>query len=207
MNNLFLKEIIDLLSSLTTGEIISLIFMIGGLIFYCIKWYLNVTQFVKDTAKEEIKKESEHTDSEKIKDQLLDLKNDVTDLLDISKKYSNDVDKNINEQILLVINKINEIKDIFNSKLIVLNDQIDDVYKNINEKLENANDIHKELMNTLNILKISIDRLETTIKDMSPENKLLHQETLRQIQIISKDLATLQGTIIGNMTSSRFTLK
>lgn len=207
MSSVVEKGIIDLLTSLTTGEIISLMFMIGGLGFYGLKWYAHVKKFVKETAKEEIQKEYEKTDTDKVKEQLMDLKGDINKLLTTVEGFTTVLDKNINEQISTINNKMSEIKNIIDSKLILLNDQMIDVHKEVDEKLILADNAHKELINNLNILKMSIERLEVAIKDMSPENKILHQETMRQVQAVSKDLATLQGTVIGNMSGSRTTLR
>lgn len=207
MSGVVEKGIIDLLTSLTTGEIISLMFMIGGFGFYGIKWYSHVKKFVKETAKEEIQKEGERTDNDKVKEQLSDLRGDIDKLLTTIDGFTAILDKNVNEQINTINSKMSEIKNIIDTRLIALNDQMIDVHKEVDEKLLSADNIHKELMNNLNILKMSIERLEMTIKDMSPENKMLHQETMRQVQAVSKDLATLQGTIIGNMSSSRTTLR
>lgn len=207
------KGITDLLSSLSTGEMVSLLFILGGAAYYGLKWYSHVKNFVKETAQEEIKREGERTDSDKIKEHLITLKDAIDKLIQNTENACasfdsiHELDRNVGQQIQMISDRVTDFKTILDSKLIALNDQMVDMHKELDEKLSNADSVHKELINGLTILKMTIERLESSIKDMSPENKMLHQETLRQVQAVSKDLATLQGTIIGNMSGSRTTLR
>lgn len=195
------KAITDLISSLSTGELVSLMFIIGGAGYYGLKWYSHVKTFVKETAQEEIKKEGKKIDDDKLKEQIDELQTDIKKLIDNTSELMNST------EIVSIDTKIVEFKNMLDSRLIALNDQLMDIYKDVHVRIDKADDMHKEIINNINILKMAIDRLEMTIKDMSPENKILHQETLRQVQTVSKDLATLQGTIIGNMSGSRTTLR
>lgn len=195
------NAITDLISSLSTGELVSLMFIVGGAGYYGLKWYAHVKTFVKETAQEEIKKEGKKIDDDKLKEQIDELQ------IDLNKLISNTNELMSSTEIASIDNKIVEFKNMLDARLIALNDQMVDIYKDVHNRIDKADDMHKEIINNINILKMAIDRLEMTIKDMSPENKTLHQETLRQVQAVSKDLATLQGTIIGNMSGSRTTLR
>ena len=203
----------DLLSTLSTGEIISVTCMMAAVVYYTIKFTLKARTFVEDVSKEDREKGEKATSERRLNTDIKSLNEKVGIILsmvtDTNKSFDQvqDVERNLNYQVATINEKLTEMKNIFDSRLIALNDQMVDTYKEVDEKLTDAQNIHRDLISNLTALKSSIDRLEQFIQNISSENKELHQESLRQIQSVSKDLATLQGTIIGNMSIGRANLR
>lgn len=209
----FEKVMVDLISSLSTGEIISVLCMMSAVIYYTAKFTLKARTFVSDVSKTDRDKNNWSQNEKQLSIDIKSLNEKVgiilSTVIDTNKSFDQvqDVEKNLNYQVATINEKLTELKNVFDTRLNTLNDQIEDTNKDIETKLSEAQHIHRELISNLQALKHSIEKLERFIQEIPSENKDLHNESLRQIQTVSKDLATLQGTIIGNMSSGRANLR
>lgn len=187
------KALVDLLSSLSQTELVSLFIVIGGVVYATITGTLKFTKFVKDTAKED--------DSHKApvaKMECVQERQEMRALFD-----------SLGEKVSALKTSIDAAD--CQTKIFDLEKKLSYELSMIHDKLNKAgaeNDKRFDTILTHTIeLKPSFDKLSEHLKDLEEainravsEDKITHQELMRQIQSISKDLASLQGTIIGNMS-------
>lgn len=185
----FFKVLVDLVEGLSSGGILALIVLGSLLIGFTIKATLKFSNVVKERERAEIDKDAQ--DKRDIIDEIKKLRDLINDSIDTTNKDSTEsksTEKKIESHAILIIEKLNEIKDEMDEKL-------------------NKNELrHEGIEIKLEKIKLDNDHIHQLLKEFGIEDRSNHQEIIRQIQSLIKDIAILQGTLIGNFNQARTTL-
>jgi hypothetical protein len=182
-----LKMIGNLMSSMTLTETVSLLSIVAAALFMGARGMVQLTEFIKKTS------------------------------LDSSNRNPKSVANNTNnEQILIQLSLIRDrllaIETRQNNMHIEmpkeLSSEIAHLFKKIDEGNAEHTASHKDILKMISVLedgvsivKEKIAHLEQTLPNLKSDSKDDIKEVNQNVQSVAKDLATLQGTILGNMSS------
>lgn len=187
-----LFKALESLSNLSASEAVSVGFILVGVIFLTVKSTVKVIEYFKGEIRrnnQTLTADSESTPAaatgSRDKEILTAIKSLADRLTIISSRISDDA----------------KLESMISYELTVTNDKINELKANVDD----LNAAQREMVMQLTGLTTVLANDESTSRGLLDsgvaENRTLHKETLEMVNEIAKDIAQLQGTIIGGISS------
>ena len=185
-----IKMIGQLLAGMTATEAFSLIVIVMGAIYIGATKALTFVEFIKKTSGNNDTKAPQVIQSNQNSEQLLIQLSLIRDKLNVIEQKQNNADSH----------KIEMPKE--------LSSEISHIIKSIENGDKSHDQSHRDILKMiatvedgLAILKEKIAHIEQILPTLKSDSKDDIKEVNQNVQSIAKDIATLQGTILGNINS------
>jgi len=182
---------LESLGNLSASEAVSVGFILVGVIFLTIKSTVRVIEYFKG----EIRRSNQTltVDSEGVPAVCADRDREI--LIAI---------KSLADRLTIISSRIGDdakLESLISYELTVTNDKINELKVNVDNLNAAQREMVMQLTGLTTVLANDVSTSRSLLDSSVAENRTLHKETLEMVNDIAKDIAQLQGTLIGGISS------